>query len=881
MSYPQPPPKFVNSDEIIPLSPPARTPFAQYVASPLPATPHTAYSPPSSSQQSATTSLRPYLTLLPRIMLTFFSPCLLPMILTIFHLIQNRSSTASLATSLKSSVLSTCSGLAKGAASIKTLPRYLAMQTNQEAIRATQASILAIGTMLMDAITIIEVVVNFIVDTYRSMLLCTIELAVRGTLEILISAVQAISHSITDTLNSVRSNIQDDINDANNIIQAAVSAINKVTTLVSLNVSVPEFSIPALSFLENVTIPTAFEDSLITLNSEINSTRLEMAASFNSSILPVPSLSSLSAYSADDLSKELCSDLDTSLIDDTAKALHRISSIAIDLMFLLLFLVWATLAIWEWRKWKLMKDTIHGIEQELHREGESDAWRMVAIVEHPVLERYSGTFLGKIAKTPRMRTNFRWFLSYLAHPTCLALLFISLLGILSIQFQLIALNALKAHAQSNVDATVTTSTNSLVTKLNAVALNSSQEYADSYNKAIAGYQDRINNELFGSWVNTTAVTLNSTLVEFYDEVEKGEAHFWIFSEEDNTNESSALNASFGSTILYNPINTFIYCILGSKITNLEKGLTWISEHAFIDLPTFPSDILLLSNDSMNEIAIPIAAAAVGSGDDNDDDGIVGTLISHFESALKVERIFYAILLGVWLALFLIGLAVVIWHSGGREKFMALRGVPSFSSPPDYSPPEPKHPRWKAWLTNNHPIYDSYAEKQSRGTTPTKPPGNYTHVEVFNANKGNGDDEKGLFKMRDPHAARLSGSHASSAVCSTAASLAGPVQSLFKVTGRKLTGTLTPYDNEVPLVPTHICEKYPRNLANSPFTRPSSEPSESTAAQLFWVDKFYGVLEGVKSLFPTRGQRHGAALARKLVKEQKGVSGRVKWPLPRA
>lgn len=72
------------------------------------------------------------------------------------------------------------------------------MQTNQEAIRATQASILAIGTMLMDAITIIEVVVNFIVDTYRSMLLCTIELAVRGTLEILISAVQAVSKELPD-----------------------------------------------------------------------------------------------------------------------------------------------------------------------------------------------------------------------------------------------------------------------------------------------------------------------------------------------------------------------------------------------------------------------------------------------------------------------------------------------------------------------------------------------------------------------------------------------------------------------------------------------------------------------------------------------------------
>lgn len=210
--------------------------------------------------------------------------------------------------------------------------------------------------------------------------------------------------------------------------------MQKVTTLVNLNISVPEFSIPALSFLENVTIPTTFEDSLITLNSslptlaelkkkmneiidtpfealisEINSTRLEMAASFNSSILPVPSLSSLSANSTQDLSNDLCSDLDTSLIDDTAKALHKLSSIAIGLMFLLLFLVWAVLAVWEWRKWKLMKDTVDAIEEEWDRDGKSDAWRMVAIVEHPVLERYSGNFLGKITKLPRTRTNLRWF----------------------------------------------------------------------------------------------------------------------------------------------------------------------------------------------------------------------------------------------------------------------------------------------------------------------------------------------------------------------------------------------------------------------------------------------------------------------------------------
>jgi hypothetical protein len=128
--------------------------------------------------------------------LTTLSPCLLPFILTIAHLIYNRSSTESLANSLRASLLSACAGIATGAATLQTLPRYLAMQTNDQAVRATQASILAIGSALGDCVTIIEAVVTFMVDTYRSMLLCTIELAVRGTLEVLIGAVKTVSQLV-------------------------------------------------------------------------------------------------------------------------------------------------------------------------------------------------------------------------------------------------------------------------------------------------------------------------------------------------------------------------------------------------------------------------------------------------------------------------------------------------------------------------------------------------------------------------------------------------------------------------------------------------------------------------------------------------------------
>jgi hypothetical protein len=107
--------------------------------------------------------------------------------------------------------------------------------------------------------------------------------------------------------------------------------------------------------------------------------------------------------------------------------------------------------------------------------------------------------------------------AYLSHPTCLALLFIAAIGFLSLQLQLVALD--------NANASVTASANSLSTKLNSLAADASQQYANDYNLVVAAYQQRIDDELFGHWVNTTGVALNTTLVNFYDDLEKGEPIF--------------------------------------------------------------------------------------------------------------------------------------------------------------------------------------------------------------------------------------------------------------------------------------------------------------------------------------------------------------------
>jgi hypothetical protein len=207
-----------------------------------------------------------------------------------------------------------------------------------------------------------------------------------------------------------------------------------VTSHVDITISVPNFDIPSLSALQNVTVPTTFESTLLTLNktlpdlsvlkakmdalldvpfedlkSLINSTRLEIASSFNQSILPVPSLNSLAQNDAHILQSSLCGDLDTSLIDDTASALHKLSNISTGLMLFLLLAVWGVLCFWEWRRWTTLKATVGAVEEEWElQDGRMDAWRMVNVVEHPMLEKYGSRVLARVAPAPRTRTNLRW-----------------------------------------------------------------------------------------------------------------------------------------------------------------------------------------------------------------------------------------------------------------------------------------------------------------------------------------------------------------------------------------------------------------------------------------------------------------------------------------
>ena len=107
---------------------------------------------------------------------------------------------------------------------------------------------------------------------------------------------------------------------------------------------------------------------------------------------------------------------------------------------------------------------------------------------------------------------------------------------------------------------------------------------------------------------------------------------------------------------------------------MATALTWIKDNAKVTLPTFDSNILMLSNTTMDSVADPIAKAAAGSGsgDDGDNSGVIGRLFDRFEDELRKQRNIAAVFIGLYGIVLLTGLAVFVWYTWLKRPFARWR-----------------------------------------------------------------------------------------------------------------------------------------------------------------------------------------------------------------
>lgn len=205
--------------------------------------------------------------------------------------------------------------------------------------------------------------------------------------------------------------------------------MNKLTPL---EISVPRFDVPSLSALENVSVPTGFEDDLRRLNASIPSLdelresvqRLievpfgKMKAELNETFtllignVTVSSLPTIDPARRHDgaTALQICDGMDVSFIDDAASSLAKIARIGTGLILAGFFLLWIALIAWEWYTYKVIKEQAGYIEERIEREGGvGNGMMVVHVVEHPVLEKFAEMAFDRFRIASRTRANLRWF----------------------------------------------------------------------------------------------------------------------------------------------------------------------------------------------------------------------------------------------------------------------------------------------------------------------------------------------------------------------------------------------------------------------------------------------------------------------------------------
>ena len=142
--------------------------------------------------RTSSTSLTPYLQLSHILSLTWLAYPVISLLFVIFRLQLSSDEAQSSVADAKNELLAACQAAELAATAAASMPRYLAIATNQQFADAVNGTMNGAREALVLALTCMEAIINFLISIYRSTFLCFLELVVVGGLDLLISAVQEV-----------------------------------------------------------------------------------------------------------------------------------------------------------------------------------------------------------------------------------------------------------------------------------------------------------------------------------------------------------------------------------------------------------------------------------------------------------------------------------------------------------------------------------------------------------------------------------------------------------------------------------------------------------------------------------------------------------------
>ncbi|KAF2214888.1 hypothetical protein CERZMDRAFT_110447 [Cercospora zeae-maydis SCOH1-5] len=550
--------------------------------------------------------------------------------------------------------LSACTSVEDVGSAMASMPHYMSRGLNELTAESIEKAIDGLMQMLLLTLTGVEEIVVFVINMLTQTYVCLITLAISGGLHVAVSVAEDVGDFLNSTAKDVGKGLGDVAEDFQNAMNGFMDGINDIGNFFSGdNDKPPTIDLrPEIQKLDNLQLPSGYDQGLRDLNKSIptfaqvdNLTQTAIRFPFeevkkllndslpkytmNRSMFPVPAKERLA----------FCSDNNgvNDFFDDLVHIERLAKKIFYAVLITLAILAMAPMAWREIRRWRMMQERAQLVKDEAH-----DSMDAVYLVSRPYTSSF-GLWASKRFSSARRRALVRWSVAYATTVPALFVLSLAIAGLLSCLCQYMLLQALKQEVPK-LENQIVGFTDKVILQLN----NASEQWAVGTNAIINNTNTDINHDVFG-WVNTTTGAINNTLNVFVDEM------------------TGALNTTFGGTILYDPILEVLNCLILLKIQGIQKGLTWVSEHAKIDIPLLRNDTFSLGTAAKVGDAQPhlLATGSDGAAADAISDA-VNSVIRSLESAIRQEAIISTCVLLIWVVIALIGLGRAIFLMCGKD-----------------------------------------------------------------------------------------------------------------------------------------------------------------------------------------------------------------------
>lgn len=546
-----------------------------------------------------------------------------------------------------------CTSVENVGSAMASMPHYMSQGINDMTAKGIEKAINGLMQGLILTVTGVEQIVVFVINLLTSTYLCLITLAVSGSLHVAVSVAEDVGNFLNSTIKDVGKDLGSAAGDFQKAMNGFISDIDNVASVLSgKQISPPTIDLTGeINKLNGLQLPTDYDQGLNKLNSSIptfaqvqNFTNTVIELPFeqvkkllneslprytmNHTMFPVPAKQQLT----------FCSDNNgvNKFFDDLVDIERLAKKIFLVTIVIAAILAMIPMGYREIRRYRFMKQSAVIIKTDSH-----DPMDAVYIVSRPYTAA-TGLWLANKFSSSRLKALVRWSVAYATTVPALFVLSLAIAGLLSCLCQYILLKAIEKEVPA-LENEVIGFADKVINSLN----NASEQWAIGTNKVITDTNTAINHDVLG-WVNITTTAVNNTLNVFVDDMVK------------------VLNVTFGGTILYEPILDVLNCLVILKIEGIEKGLTWVSDHAHVDFPLLQNDTFSLGTiQKVSGSSTDLLATGPNGTAADAVTGAVDHVITAVAKAIRQEAIISTCVLLIWVIIALIGIA--------RSIFLLFKG----------------------------------------------------------------------------------------------------------------------------------------------------------------------------------------------------------------